>query len=448
MKKIKYTLVPFLILLMFIAGCRKDELEKQKANHPFVPRIFDLARLFSSTWVINQGDSVDFSDVSVSPAQKVKISWMVDGEKIYDSLDFKFSPASGGEFKIKLEVSYNGDTTSRVTSVLVNPSTYKLNSIDTVAMAYITREGTAADINWKHVNVVAYKVGLVTSEGNLDVSEGEINQRADEIVARAHIKGIPVIMGVSGLLSGIDGWAIYARNDFGSTISDPQKMQSLVQAIKEYVLNKRMDGVDIMMTDINSPLAADNIHAIGPFLNALKTALPAGSIITVTVAMSWQHWEYPDLSAATWINVHAFENGLHVAPGAPVGQSSSYDYMVTGVGIWENNHGMPADKIVVGIPAFGLRYDALDANGNNLSWGSYSYMTYNDILAVDSTVYDENMANIAFGVYYNGVSLVEKKSRYAKDNGLKGAYLWAGNYDAMGNKSLMQTIYNTLFPVN
>src|SRR5699024_5462787 len=127
--------------------------------------------------------------------------------------------------------------------------------------------------------------------------------------------------------------------------------------------------------------------------DALKAALPDGSIITVTVAMNYQHWEYSDLSAATWVNVHAFEDNLHVAPGAPVGQSSSYDYMVSGVGIWEGSfHGMPADKIVIGIPAFGLRYDALDDNGNNLSWGSYSYMAYKDILAVDSTVYNKNKA--------------------------------------------------------
>lgn len=446
MKKIIKTSIPFLIIIALIAfaGCRKNEVAKQEADNPFVPRIFDLNRVFTGTQVINQGDTVNYTSVSISPAKKAKISWKVNGKEVSTTTGFKFSPDTGGEFKIMLQVSYKGDTTSRVSNVLVNPSTYTLKPLDHVAMAYLTENGTAADIDWKNVNVVAYKVGLVTGDGSLDVSKGEINQVADEIIARAHIHEIPVILGVSGTLSGIDGWAIYERNDFGSTIRDPDKMHALVLAIKNYIENKKMDGVDIMMTDINSAAAPDNIHAIGPFLNALKAALPSKSIITVTVAMNYQHWEYPDLSAATWINVHAFEDNLHVGPGAPVGQSSSYDYMVSGAKIWENNHGIPANKIVLGIPAFGLRYDALDANGNNLSWGSYSYMTYRDILKTDSTVYDKEKADIGFGVYFNGVTLVKKKTEYIKDNGLKGAFLWAEDYDVMGSKSLMETIFKTL----
>lgn len=197
------------------------------------------------------------------------------------------------------------------------------------------------------------------------------------------------------------------------------------------------------MTDINSAAAPGNIHAIGPFLTALKAALPATSIITVTASVNYQHWEYPDLSAATWVNVHAYEDNIRIGPAAPVGQSSSYDFMVSGAGIWTQFH-LPANKLVLGIPAFGLRYDALNAAGNNDSWGSYSYMTYRSIIAADPANAQKEKADIAFGVYFNGIPLVAKKAGYIKSNGFKGAHLWAADYDATGASSLMSVIYQAL----
>lgn len=70
-------------------------------------------------------------------------------------------------------------------------------------------------------------------------------------MARAHINGIPVILGVSGRLSGIDGWSLYQSNEFGNAISDPMRMNALVAQIKTYVTDRKLDGVDVMMTDLS-----------------------------------------------------------------------------------------------------------------------------------------------------------------------------------------------------
>jgi hypothetical protein len=184
--------------------------------------------------------------------------------------------------------------------------------------------------------------------------------------------------------------------------------------------------------------------AIAPFAAELKAALPADAILTLTATVNYMHWSYPDLSAFTWINVHAFEDNIHIGPGAPVGQSSSYQFMVDGAAIWTNFH-LPASKLVIGMPAFGLRYNALDANGNNESWGSYDYMTYKDILTADPTAPGKEFTDKsgAGGVYYNGVPLITQKATYVKNGGFKGAYLWAGDYDVADANSLMLAIFNT-----
>jgi hypothetical protein len=445
MNKLKYTFIPALVLviLMVFAGCKKDEVKDQEAANPFFPRIFDNLKQLSAAQIINEGDTAKFDGLKFSPADKVKISWKVNGKEMSSAPAFKFSPSAGGEYTIKLDVTYNGDSTSRQTKVLVNPSTYTFKPYTKVVLANLTEDGTAADVVWGNISHLEYQVGKVAADGSLDVSKGNVNQHADEIVARAHIAGVPVIMGISGHLSGIDGWAIYESNDFGTAIRDAGSMAKLVAAVKSYIALKKLDGVDIYMTDINSGNAPLNIHAIGPFLTALKSALPASALITVTVPVNYQHWEYPDLSAASWVNVHAFEDNIHIGPDAPVGQSSSYDFMVSGAQIWTNFH-LPANKLVIGMPAFGLRYNTLNAVGNNDSWGSYDYMTYKDIIAADPTNATKEKAAIAQGVYFNGIPLVTQKATYIKANGLKGAYLWAADYDATGTNSLMAAIYNTL----
>jgi len=439
MRNFYWVQVCFLILM---TGCEKGDGYTDGTD--FHPRIFDRTGVFTSpSMIISEGETANFTGLLFSPAGKVAVSWKVDGTEVSQDTAFAFTPDGGGEYTVTLEVTNAGKTASRTSTILVNPVDYTLKPYTSVAMAYLSAGGTAAHVDWSTVTHVAFQCARVLPDGGLDVTAGQTNQAADELVARAHIHGIPVLLGIAGRLTGLDGWALYESNDFGGAIADAATRALVVQHVVDYVTARRMDGVDIMMTDINSGAYSTNLAAIGPFLSDLKAALPAEATITVTVATGWQHWEYPDLSAADWLNVRSFENGLTVGPGAPRGQASPFQYLVDGAAIWLAK-GFPKDKIVLGIPAFGLKYDAIDADGNNRDWGSYSYITYRDILAQDSDAQDKEFVDMAYGAYYNGIPLVTQKAEYIKENGFKGAYLWAGDYDALGEKSLMGTIFKIL----
>jgi len=428
-------------IAFLIVGCDKKE---ETYSTDFYPRIFDRTGVFTSpSQIISEGDTANFSGLLFSPAGNVDITWKVDGVEVSKDTAYAFAPTTGGEFILTLEVANAGNVTSRKSTILVNPTAYTLKPYTHVSMSYLSEGGTVANIDYNTVTHVAFKCARVLPNGMLDVMAGQTNQAADELVARSHINGIAVLLGISGRLTGLDGWALYESNDFGNAISNPTTRAVVVQNVVDYVTARRMDGVDIMMTDINSGVYSANLAAIGPFLTELKAALPAEALVTVTVGTSWQHWEYPNLTAADWINVRGFENGLTVGPGAARGQASPFDFMTAGANIWLNK-GYPANKIVLGIPAFGLRYDAIDADGNNLSWASYSYLTYQQILEADSEAHNKDYINVAHGVYFNGIPLVKQKAAYIKANGFKGAYLWAGDYDVLGEKSLMGTIFNEL----
>lgn len=443
MKKIVYLIFPLLIML----GCKKDNDE---VGGDFHPRIFDQGLVFQSpTRIIQEGQSAVYNRLLFSPAPgaKTEVSWKVDGKEVSTDTAFTFTPTTGGEFEIKLEAKFNGQVATRLSKVLVSPSTYTPKVSPFVNLSYLSENGVAANVVWANVSHVAFNGARVLPDGGVDFSKGNQNQNIDELVARGHINGIPVLLGVAGRLSGVDGWSLYNSTDFGLIISDVTKRAQLVKTLAEYVLARKLDGIDVMMTDLSNDvfdIAAKSAQSVGPFVSELKEALPAGSIVTATVTTNYLHWEYTDLSKADWINVHAFEDGVHTGPGAPLGQQSSLSFMIDGATIWQNK-GLPANKIVLGIPAFGLRYLELDGDGNNLSWGSFDYIPFKDILLKDPTAAQKEFtAAEAKGVYFNGIPLVSQKANYIKEKGFKGAYLWAGDYDAVADNSLMRTLSQIL----
>ncbi len=438
------------LLLLLLAGvllgsCKKDLAENPGWDNGDYPRIFYMGDQFPASVVIDEGDTAVYDNLKYSPAGKVNITWYVNENAMSHDTSFNFVPTTGGVFEVLLEVELNGLKSVRRSQVIVKPDSYTPKPYDKVVLGYLSENGAVASVRWNHITHLAAQFGQVRADGSLDITRGNINQKADELVARGHSLGVPVILNLFGRLTPVDGWALYESDDMGAAIRDAGKRAGLVSQVAGYIAQTKMDGVDIMMTDFNgSPYYSANLAALAPFVSELKAALPEGSLVTVTVTPGWQHWEYPNLSAADWVNVRAYEDGVHVGPGAPTGQASSVDYMKSAAAIWQNFHLDPS-KIVVGFPVFGLRYNELDADGNNASWGSYDYTPYSYILGVDPAAADKEFVNDSKGIYYNGIPLINEKATYIKGSSFKGMYGWYIDADAADStKSLFKTAYDVL----
>ncbi|RYE35664.1 MAG: hypothetical protein EOP48_30205, partial [Sphingobacteriales bacterium] len=119
MKNIKYLMLAFL-LLAAAAGCKKGQEADFDEN--FHPRIIDNGAVFTTpNRIIFEGQSAVYSGLTFSPKpmEKTKISWTVDGVEVSTDTAYTFTPTAGGEFVVKVEATYNGQTATRMSKVLV-----------------------------------------------------------------------------------------------------------------------------------------------------------------------------------------------------------------------------------------------------------------------------------------------------------------------------------------
>jgi hypothetical protein len=267
MKQHRYFL--FIVLISccaFFQGCKKEEADEQAKGQSFTPRIFNEIIAFpesrDSVRVMNVGDTLPFNGLQYSPGGKVKIAWKVNDSTVSAAESYSFVAKAAGDFRIRVEVSYEGTTISRYRDVFVIPGSYTKKTATHIVMAYISDTAGYKHLDFNVLTHVTYKVATVSATGAIDVSKGEAMRKAEQFTGRAHLNVVPVLMGISGALSG-DGWSVSQSNNLGAVLTDVSKRAVLVQFIKNYIAAKRMDGVDIMMADINAatPVINDNLAA-------------------------------------------------------------------------------------------------------------------------------------------------------------------------------------------
>lgn len=271
------------------------------------------------------------------------------------------------------------------------------------------------------VTHVCYAFAIPTAEGGLRDLENPDTART--LIRAAHQSGAKALLSVGG----------WSYNDtplesvFMEATATGAGVERLVQSILAMCDEYGFDGVDMDWEHprVDSSSAkqyealmlalAERLHEEGRLLTAavLSGATADGNIYYDAAAHT-----NAVLNAVDFINVMAYDGG----DGE---RHSQYQFAVDCGMYWKETRGLPAHKVVLGVPFYARP-----------SWADYGAI----LASVPAAGAADHIVYNGMEVYYNGMDTIMEKTRYAKEN-LGGIMIWELTQDTADlEKSLLQAI--------
>ncbi len=271
-------------------------------------------------------------------------------------------------------------------------------------------------VQWDKITHVNYAFVLPNKNGMVDSVKGYENVITGLIEA-AHENDVKVCVSFGGW-SYSDG-SLCATVFEAATDSD-EKCKLLAESILEIVDEYGFDGVDV---DWEYPTAKSK-DQYTVFMRYLKEGLTERDKLLTAAVQAVGGSNQPDevMEMLDWINVMAYD-------GNEGSGHSPYSYMVNSFAYWNGTRGIPAEKIVLGVPFY-----------ERPNWASYA-----DIVKADAdNAYTDKAKINGTTVYYNGLETMAKKAQYAAENA-GGIMIWEISQDTKDEKlSLLNCIDDTL----
>jgi GH18 family chitinase len=206
----------------------------------------------------------------------------------------------------------------------------------------------------------------------------------------------------------------------------------LVTNLVNFVAANGLDGVDIDLETGSSIQAS-----YSAFLSALRSALPAGKIISVCGTAEWANPSNQWFSVSA-VNTYVDFVNLMMYDVRPFPESSKLADIQTYTQEWLNAGFTPA-KLNLGIPAFGY------APAGGLGDYSQIIANINPANNTNSTTATTPWTTSPAEYWWSGYNLNQSKVQYAQSKNLGGIMIYAANEDACGNaKSVISAVSSML----
>lgn len=258
-------------------------------------------------------------------------------------------------------------------------------------------------------------------------------QKFDSVYQKAKKNGSLVFLSVSG-----------SSSQFASMSSSTDSRTIFVKDVMQKVRQYKLDGIDV---DWEYPQSTNGTGAsFSLLMKQLSDSLHVNAKYFLTAAItpgkyagSIRDGISSDLfQSVDWFNVMAYDD-YSTDSTNHYQQHSPFSLATIAADYWINSRGMPKDKFVLGIPAYG-RPSGMTQTGTTLS--------YETILNRGGSPLSDSAIVSAGGftnytIYYNGQPTVKKKATYANSVG-GGVMFWEIGEDTPDDNSIIKAACDTL----
>jgi chitinase len=240
--------------------------------------------------------------------------------------------------------------------------------------------------------------------------EGDLNLKG---IKPEHIQKLTAIKERHpvALLLCVGGWN--RSGGFPELAASPAAREKFTAALVEFCRANQFDGVDL---DWEHPASETEYRDYATLLAETRKAFePRHLQLTIAVA-GWQVLPAEAIQAADRIHLMAYD---------AEGKHSTCEFAEADVGRLIK-HGVPPGKICLGLPFYGR--DVKDRSRE---------LTYSQIVKKFEPDADVDEVD---GVYFNGATTIERKTKFALAAKLGGVMAWEIGQDATGERSLLRAI--------
>lgn len=209
----------------------------------------------------------------------------------------------------------------------------------------------------------------------------------------------------------VGGWE--RSEHFAAMTSGAETRAAFIASVKRFCRDHKLQGVDL---DWEFPKNEREEQDYALLLTELRAAFkPEGWGVFVTVSPE-QNLKPAAIAAVDAVQLMSYDRGRRHA---------TFESMETHV---EKllEAGVPKERLVVGLPFYGRRMEKLS-----------DAASYHSIIEQFDP---QPEADEAGGYYFNGQETIRRKTRYAREKGLRGVMFWQLGQDTTGPRSLLGAI--------
>ncbi|HKO47329.1 MAG TPA: glycosyl hydrolase family 18 protein [Polyangiaceae bacterium] len=252
----------------------------------------------------------------------------------------------------------------------------------------------------------------------------------DVFVSVAHAAGVKVCVSVGGAEN---------SKQLPSVLADGVR-DTLAANLAQFAKDHGLDCIDL---DLEGTAVTENAVHYQAFVSALSRQVHAlGIELTAAVGKWFGEPIVPVLHQFDLVNIMAYD--FHYGKQT---QSSSVEDSLAELDWWVEDHNLPRDKAILGVPFYGYQWQDCErpAVSDQENGKSFSPLPYSFILSQAKAAGIEDQARTqdfvcldGKGVFFNSPKTVEEKVGRAKEYG--GIMIWELGQDAQGTDSLLRVV--------